>query len=74
MKTRFRFALFLVFLCTVITVQSQTRPEREKYNFNADWKMAIGDRAGNELLNADDKDWQKVTLPHAFNENDAFKK
>lgn len=74
MKAKLLITIYLFLFCAINTVLSQTLPVREKFNFNSDWKLQIGDRAGNELLNVNDKDWQKVTLPHAFNENDAFKK
>ena len=64
----------LFFMLFVNSAFSQSLSQREKYNFNSDWKMKVGDRTGNELLNFDDNDWQKITLPHAFNEDDAFKK
>lgn len=46
---------------------------REKYNFNSDWRIAIGDLAGAEKPEFDDSCWQRVTLPHAFNEDEAFR-
>lgn len=73
MKNKFLLLTCLLFLCTVNAAISQSITPREKYNFNADWKMLVGDQPGNELVNVADKEWQKVTLPHAFNENDAFK-
>jgi beta-galactosidase len=45
-----------------------------KYNFNPGWKMWVGDKPGVEAEGFDDKDWEPVTLPHAFNEDDAFRK
>jgi beta-galactosidase len=74
MTTECKLLLTLFFLFTVNFAISKTYPTREKYNFNSGWKMIIGDHVGNELPNTDDKEWQNVTLPHAFNENDAFKK
>lgn len=46
---------------------------RDKYNFNSAWLIKVGDIKGAEELRFDDKDWQSVTLPHAFNEDEAFK-
>lgn len=74
MKTKFLISSLLFVLFAINTTISQSVPAREKYNFNAEWKMLVGDRPGYEMVNTDDKEWQKVTLPHAFNENDAFKK
>ena len=46
--------------------------ERQKYNFNSDWKLMVGDIAGAEKPAYDDSGWKTVTLPHAFNEDEAF--
>lgn len=48
--------------------------ERIKYNFNSSWKLATGEIEGAEAIFFNDDNWKKVTLPHAFNEDDAFKK
>lgn len=42
-------------------------------NFNPDWKLLVGDPAGAESVGFDDSAWKRVTLPHAFNEDAAFK-
>ncbi len=47
---------------------------RVKFNFNPDWKLKAGDVAGAEAVNFDDANWQSVTTPHAWNEDDAFRK
>lgn len=46
--------------------------ERKKYNFNSDWKLKVGDVQAESPKFADG-DWEQVTLPHAFNEDEAFK-
>ena len=46
---------------------------REKYNFNSGWLLKIGDIPSAQTSSFRDGDWQKVTLPHAFNEDEAFK-
>ena len=53
---------------------SATAIEREKLNFNADWRLAVGDVAGAAQPDYDDHSWQRVTLPYAFNGGEAFKK
>ena len=53
--------------------QSSTTP-RIKYNFNSDWKVLVGDPAGAETPGFDDASWQSVTTPHAWSEDDAFRK
>ena len=46
---------------------------RQKNNFNADWLLKVGDFPAAQKVGFNDKGWQQVTLPHAFNEDEAFK-
>lgn len=48
--------------------------DRKKYNFNSEWKLCIGDVANGESPTLDDSSWNPVTLPRAFNEDEAFRK
>ena len=48
--------------------------QRTKYNFNSDWKVFTGDDKEASSTNFNDGQWKKVTLPYAWNEDDAFKK
>lgn len=48
--------------------------QRVKYNFNSGWKLKVGDITGAEAINYDDAAWKNITLPRAWNEDDAFKK
>ncbi|MGI9036938.1 MAG: glycoside hydrolase family 2 protein, partial [Pyrinomonadaceae bacterium] len=67
--------LVLLALCSVVIVKSAApQIERAKYNFNSDWKLFVGDASGAEKSDFDDKDWKNITLPHAWNEDDAFRK
>lgn len=54
-------------LCPPMTAQ------RQKLNFNSGWLMCLGDIRGAEAVDYDDHDWQRVTLPRAWNEAEAFK-
>ncbi|BCM93650.1 beta-galactosidase BoGH2A [Abditibacteriota bacterium] len=47
---------------------------RAKLNFNSDWQVHVGDIEGAQAVNFDDKGWKHVSLPYAWNEDDAFKK
>ncbi|OUJ76312.1 DUF4982 domain-containing protein [Hymenobacter crusticola] len=47
---------------------------RVKYNFNPGWRVYVGDAAGAETPSFDDAKWKPVTLPWAWNEDEAFKK
>jgi hypothetical protein len=46
---------------------------RTTYNFNSDWLVKVGDVAGAEATGLADATWKPVTLPHAWNEDSAFK-
>jgi len=47
---------------------------RAKYNFNPEWRVLVGDPAGAEKTGFEDRAWKRVTLPYAWNEDEAFKK
>ncbi|WP_230412320.1 DUF4982 domain-containing protein [Undibacterium hunanense] len=49
-------------------------PARSTYDFNPGWKLFIGDASGAANPAFDDASWKAVTLPRAWNEDDAFKK
>ena len=48
--------------------------DRKKFNFNSDWKLCVGDIPQAEQSDFDDSRWQRVTLPYAFNGDEAFRK
>ncbi len=48
--------------------------ERSSYDFNRGWRMLVGNPTGAETPTFDDSAWKPVTVPHAFNEDDAFRK
>ena len=48
--------------------------ERQKLLFNADWQLHIGDIASPTGEGAEGDAWQQVTLPYAFNGDEAFRK
>ncbi|HEX9152493.1 MAG TPA: DUF4982 domain-containing protein, partial [Flavobacterium sp.] len=47
---------------------------RNKYNFNSDWKLKSGDFTEAKKNYFNDKNWESVTLPHAYNQKEAFNK
>jgi hypothetical protein len=59
--------------CAVMLASGLSLSAREKYNFNSDWKLKVGDIKGADQRNFNDGGWKSVTLPHAFNEDEAFK-
>lgn len=46
---------------------------RTEYNFNSGWLLKTTDEAGAAAVAFDDAGWKNVTLPHAWNEDSAFK-
>ena len=48
--------------------------ERLTYNFNQGWKLAVADPVDAATPAFDDSSWKAVTLPRAWNEDDAFSK
>ena len=62
--------LILSLLLLILPVSSGAR---EKYNFNSGWLLKVGDFPAAQKPGFNDKLWQQVTLPHAFNEDEAFK-
>jgi beta-galactosidase len=46
---------------------------RADFNFNPGWKLFVGDDTNAAAANFDDSSWKSVTLPHAWNEDSAFK-
>lgn len=48
--------------------------ERALYDFNPGWKLLVGDPSGAETPGFDDGAWKAVTLPRAWNEEDAYAK
>ncbi|MFT4203836.1 MAG: DUF4982 domain-containing protein [Chitinophagaceae bacterium] len=54
-------------------LHAQLNGNREKYNFNTSWQLWVGDDTAATSINYDDYQWKKVTLPHAWNEDDAFR-
>jgi beta-galactosidase len=48
--------------------------QRSTYNFNSSWKVFVGDTSAAKEPAFNDASWKTVTLPRAWNEDDAFKK
>ncbi|MCR5820866.1 MAG: DUF4982 domain-containing protein [Bacteroidaceae bacterium] len=64
-----------IFVLTAIGITlSADAAERMRLNFNSGWRLHIGDCR--EAVNAgfDDSGWKAVTLPYAFNGDEAFRR
>lgn len=68
-----RLRFLWISLCLLMVINSIHAAGREKYNFNSGWKLKVGDIAQAESVSYSDTGWKSVTLPHAFNEDEAFK-
>ena len=71
--------LALSVLVTVFTFNGLAQPyvppasPRVTYNFNPGWKLMTGDPVNAQLTAFNDSSWTNVTLPHAWNEDSAFR-
>jgi hypothetical protein len=63
--------LFYILLMLIVSVNAT---ERQKLNFNGGWRLAVGDFVEAAKAEYDDSRWKKVTLPYAFNGDEAFRK
>lgn len=64
-----KFILFL--FC--INLQANTNQVRYRYNFNYDWKLMVGDVDDAVKSNYNDNSWKEISLPYAWNQEEAFK-
>jgi beta-galactosidase len=69
-----RLAALLAFACGAGLPAHAADQARAVYDFNPGWKLHVGDAAQAGAPAFDDAAWQAVTLPHAWNEDDAFRK
>ena len=69
-------SIFCIWVLISSFVRAYQPPEnnRARYNFNPGWKFFVGDPNGAQSVDFADAGWKEITLPHAFNEDDAFKK
>lgn len=65
--------ILTLFLLSVPFIINANATERKKYNFNSEWRLQIGDFPDAKSPQFNDSQWNQVTLPHAFNEDEAFK-
>lgn len=65
--------LMILSLSSQLSAQIKFDPEIQKYNFNSQWLLKVGDVNDGKAILLKDQNWKKVTLPHAFNEDEAFK-
>ena len=66
------FCLTLM-LWSGFAIAKEPAPQR-KYNFNSDWLFKMGDTPEAKEVGYKDGEWKRVSLPAAWNEDEAFKK
>ncbi|MEO6229811.1 MAG: sugar-binding domain-containing protein [Ferruginibacter sp.] len=71
-KPSLLFLIWIAFFTNTSLAQNTT--VRTKYNFNQDWKVFVGDLKEAASKGFDDTQWKNITLPYAWNEDDAFSK
>ena len=64
-----------LFTLTCVGAQQYSAPAnpRVTYTLNSDWKLKVGDISNAKDANFDDASWKSITLPYAFNEDEAFR-
>jgi len=72
------FKKLTLFICLLPVLSGFAAPKfdgnlRQTYNFNSAWKLQIGDIPNAQQIAFDDSSWKPVTLPRAFNEDEAFR-
>ena len=67
----YRPVLLVLSLFLLTTVEAV---ERKKCNFNSEWRLQIGDFPDAATTAFDASRWRQVTLPYAFNGDEAFRK
>ncbi|MBQ8115507.1 MAG: DUF4982 domain-containing protein [Prevotella sp.] len=66
--------LTLFFLLSMTLCVTISAADRSKQNFNSAWRLHVGDDTEASQPQFDDSQWQQVTLPYAFNGDEAFRK
>lgn len=69
----FTFIASTFFISISVFGQNYKENKRIKYNFNSQWLLHVGDPSGAEAVKYNDSSWKKISLPHAYNEDDAFR-
>ncbi len=64
----------VLFFAALLLVAQILSAQRTKYNFNSSWKVFVGDDSAAIKNDFIDNGWKNITLPYAWNEDEAFKK
>jgi beta-galactosidase len=66
--------LVFVFCLSSYSITFSNDSRRITFNFNPRWLVHVGDVKGADAIDFNDSQWKNVTLPYAWNEDDAFRK
>ena len=64
----------IAIICSLLLTVTALAADRQKQNFNGGWLLTIGDVPAAKTADYDDSRWLSVTLPYAFNGDEAFRK
>lgn len=67
MHKKFIYTIFLL-IAPVVFLHAQSK----KYNFNHGWKLFIGEDETASGIDYDDSGWKSITLPYAWNQEEAY--
>jgi hypothetical protein len=73
MKILASLTAMLFWACQLAPTMAASDVPSTAYNFNPGWKLLVGDSTNASAADFDDSTWKPVTLPHAWNEDSAFK-
>ena len=62
----------VVFSILVVFCFSANTFAGDRFNFNAGWLVKVGAEKSSFSTKCDDSQWQQVTLPHSYNQHEAF--
>jgi hypothetical protein len=68
-----RHCVYVARALFVLLSSAMGQAQREQYNFNGGWKLLTSDPGGAERAEFNDSGWQAVNLPHAWNEDYAYR-
>ncbi len=68
-----KLRLLLLLVATSLFHTATATEGRQKYNFNAEWLLRVGDTPEAREVRYANADWRRVTLPRPFNEDEAFR-
>ncbi|MFV0521801.1 MAG: glycoside hydrolase family 2 protein [Mangrovibacterium sp.] len=68
-----RSKIFFLAILSILAINSAIA-QRTKFNFNHNWKLHVGDVSNAERADFDDKNWKSITLPYAWNQDEAYLK